>query len=207
MTVTEITEVSKSRSKVYLDQEFAFVLYKGELRLYHIREGAELAQEAYHEILHEVLPKRAKLRSMNLLKSREYTEEQLRRKLREGFYPEEVIAEAIEYVASYHYIDDLRYAISFMTSYEGSRSRRRIEQDLQGKGISRETIRKAWTMWEEQGGSQDEAAMIRRLLEKKHFDPESSDRKEQQKIYGFLMRKGYSADQIRKAMRPSQEYD
>lgn len=154
MTVTEIAEISKSRSKVYLDQEFAFVLYKGELRLYNIREGAELTQEDYNTILHEVLPKRAKLRSMNLLKSREYTEEQLRRKLREGFYPEEVIEEAIEYVASYHYIDDLRFAMSYMTSYEGSRSRRRIEQDLKGKGISRETLQMAWTEWEEQGGSQ-----------------------------------------------------
>ena len=200
MTVTQITELSKSRSKVYLDQEFAFVLYKGELRLYHIREGAELSGEDYDTILHEVLPKRAKLRSMNLLKSREYTSEQLRRKLREGFYPEAVIEEAIEYVASYHYIDDMRYAVDYITSQEGSRSRRRIEQDLQAKGIPRESIRKAWMEWEDLGGHQDETAMIRTLLEKKHYDPESADRKEQQRIYGFLLRKGYSGDQIRKAM-------
>lgn len=37
MLVTQVTELSKSRSKVYIDQEFAFVLYKGELRLYHIK--------------------------------------------------------------------------------------------------------------------------------------------------------------------------
>ena len=200
MTITQITELSRSRSKVYLDQEFAFVLYKGELRSYHIREGAELSREDYEAILHEVLPKRAKLRSMNLLKSREYTSEQLRRKLREGFYPEAVIEEAIEYVASYHYIDDLRYAVDYITSQEGSRSRRRIEQDLQGKGIARETLQRAWMEWEDLGGVQDEIAMIRALLEKKHYDPESADRKEQQRIYGFLMRKGYSGEQIRKAM-------
>ena len=39
MLVTQVTELSKSRSKVYIDQEFAFVLYKGELRLYHIKES------------------------------------------------------------------------------------------------------------------------------------------------------------------------
>jgi len=67
MLVTQVTELSKSRSKVYIDQEFAFVLYKGELRLYHIKEGQQLSEEDYRTIMQEVLPKRAKLRAMNLL--------------------------------------------------------------------------------------------------------------------------------------------
>ena len=73
MLVTQVTELSKSRSKVYIDQEFAFVLYKGELRLYHIKEGQQLSEEDYRTIMQEVLPKRAKLRAMNLLQGREYT--------------------------------------------------------------------------------------------------------------------------------------
>ena len=67
MLVTQVTELSKSRSIVYIDQEFAFVLYKGELRLYHIKEGQLLSEEDYRTIMQEVLPKRAKLRAMNLL--------------------------------------------------------------------------------------------------------------------------------------------
>ena len=74
MLVTQVTELSKSRSKVYIDQEFAFVLYKGELRLYHIKEGQQLSEEDYRTIMQEVLPKRAKLRAMNLLQ-----EENIRR--------------------------------------------------------------------------------------------------------------------------------
>ena len=74
MLVTQVTELSKSRSKVYIDQEFAFVLYKGELRLYHIKEGQQLSEEDYRTIMQEVLPKRAKLRAMNLLQGREYTD-------------------------------------------------------------------------------------------------------------------------------------
>lgn len=206
MRVTQIMELSKSRSKVYIDQEFAFVLYKGEFRLYHIREGEEIAEEDYRQIMEEVLPKRAKLRAMNLLKSREYTTAQLRSKLQQGFYPETVIEQALEYVASFHYTDDLRYALDYITYHENSRSRRRIEQDLQTKGISRETIEKAWAQWQEQGGTQDEQAMIRSLLAKKHYDPEQTDYKEQQKLYAFLMRKGFSADQVRKAMGGSDFY-
>ena len=201
MLVSQVTELSKSRSKVYIDQEFAFVLYKGELRLYHIKEGEEIRPEDYHTILQEVLPKRAKLRAMNLLQGREYTTAQLRTKLQQGYYPPAVIEQAIAYVASFHYIDDLRYALDYITYHENSRSRRRIEQDLQGKGISAITIEEAWQNWRENGGVQNEQNMIRELLRKKHYDPDAkTDWKERQKIYAFLARKGFSAEAIHKAI-------
>lgn len=201
MIVTQILELSKARSKVYIDQEFAFVLYKGELRLYHVREGQEITQEDYRRIMQEVLPKRAKLRAMNLLTKREYTEEQLRKKLRQGFYPEPLIEQAIEYVRSYHYIDDSRYALSYINFHEGSRSRRRIENDLQNKGVHKDTIQRAWTEWEELGGKRDELTMIQKLLEKKHYDADHADYKEKQRIYAFLMRRGFQSDLISKALK------
>ena len=201
MLVTQVTELSKSRSKVYIDQEFAFVLYKGELRLYHIKEGEPLKEEDYRTIMEDVLPKRAKLRAMNLLQGREYTTSQLRTKLQQGFYPPKIIELAIDYVTGYHYIDDLRYAVDYITYHEDSRSRRRIEQDLQGKGILAATIEEAWQVWRENGGKQDEQAMILELLHKKHYDTEGeTDWKERQKIYAFLARKGFSAEAIRKAI-------
>lgn len=201
MRVTGIEELSKTRSKVYLDGEFAFVLYKGELCRYHIREGEELSEESRGVILGEILPKRAKLRAMNLLKSREYTTAQLRDKLERGMYPAAVIEEAIAYVASFRYTDDLRYAVQYMICHGEERSRRRIERDLQTKGIDRETIGAAWIAWEEQGGASDESGMIRRLLEKRRYDPERADYGERQRQAAFLMRKGFAVESIRKVLR------
>ena len=117
MIVTALEELSASRSKVYIDGELAFVLYKGELRSYHLSVGEEIAQKDYNEIMEEVLPKRAKLRAMNLLTKREYTEKQLRDKLRAGFYPQRIIEEALAYVAGFHYTDDLRYACDYLTGH------------------------------------------------------------------------------------------
>ena len=200
MKVTQIEAISKSRSRVSIDEEFAFVLYKGELHSFHIKEGGELSEEDYRNIMEEVLPRRAKLRAMNLLKSREYTVKQLHDKLRDGGYPEEIIRQALDYVASFHYTDDLRFATSFIQNHEGNRSRRRIEQDLLGRGIDRKVLDQAWSAWEEEGGCQDEGAMIQALLEKKGFDKERADQKQRQKMYGFLMRKGFQAVQVRRAV-------
>ena len=200
MIVTQIIGLSKNRSKVYIDQEFAFVLYKGELRLYHIEGGSEIKEEDYREITQRVLPKRAKLRAMNLLQKRTYTEKQLRDKLREGFYPEEILEEAISYVKSFHYVNDEQYALDYLTYNVGRKSLRQIEQDLYQKGISKEIYTKALYLWEADGGKQDEQEMIRELLEKKHYQTDC-DLKTKQKVYGFLLRKGYSPDAITRAMR------
>ena len=206
MQVTRIEELSKTRCKVYIEQEFAFVLYKGELRRYHVREGEELSHESYNTIMTEVLPRRAKLRAMNLLQRRDYTMAQLGIKLSQGFYPEQVTQEALEYVASFRYTDDLRYATDYIRCKEQSRSRRRIEQDLQNKGISKEIIRTAWENWEEQGGIQDEEEMIRNLLIKRGYNGESADHRRRQKEAAFLMRKGFSGETIRRVLS-NYEYD
>ncbi len=200
MRITKIEEMTKSRSRIYIDDMFAFVLYKGELRLYHIREGEEIGQEDYDEIMTKVLPKRAKLRAMNLLKSKEYTVRQLHDKLRNGGYPEEIITLALEYVASYHYTDDLRYALTYLSQHESNRSRKRMEQDLMRRGIDKLTMEQAFVEWESRGGTQDEASMIHTLLEKKHFNPQNTDEKEIRRLYAFLLRKGFSGEQVRKAL-------
>lgn len=200
MKITAIEELSKARSRVWIDGEFAFVLYKGELRLYRIREGEEISEETLKTIRQEVLPKRAKLRAMNLLKSREYTTKQLHDKLKQGGYPEDIITLALDYVASYHYTDDLRYAVSYMQSHETDKSRRRIEQDLMRKGIGKETLEKAWQTWEARGGEQDEQQMISELLGKRGYCPREADLREKQRLYGFLMRRGFSGEQVRKAL-------
>ena len=200
MTVTGITEISGTRMKIEIDYEFAFVLYKGELHHYHVREGEEITETDYHTIMTEVLPKRAKLRCMNLLKSREYTTQQLRRKLMQGGYPEAVAEEALNYVASFHYTDDLRYATDYIASRQHVKSRRWIEQHLYSKGISGDLIAQAWQKLQAQGGTREEYSVVQQLLAKKNYHPESADLKEKRRIYAYLLRNGYSHETIRQAM-------
>lgn len=200
MIVTQISEASKSRCRIYIDGQFAFVLYKGELRQFHIKEGQELSASAYQEITAEILPKRAKLRCMNLLQSRDYTRRQLEDKLKQGDYPQDCIEDAIAYMMSYGYINDLRYARDYIEYHLSSRSRMRIEMDLMRKGIASDIIRAAFDELDEQGVEQDEFTMIQELLRKKKYCPETADRQSRQKMYGFLYRRGFCPDTIAKAL-------
>ena len=202
MTITDIVELDKKRCKIFIDGEFAFVLYKGELREYDIKSGNEISESVYESINSEVLSKRAKLRAMNLLQKKDYTEKQLRDKLQEGLYSQELIDEAIDYVKSYRYLDDERFARDYITYHMEMRSRNRILQDLTGKGISKDVIisimDELYSESEEATGD-IEAEQINKLLIKKHFDNDM-DYKDKQKIMAFLIRRGYTMDSIRRAM-------
>ena len=201
MVVSEIKELDKKRSKIYLDGEFAFVLYKGEFREYKVKEGEELDEACYRQIMEELLPKRCKLRAMNLLQKKDYTERQLRDKLAEGLYPSDIVDEAIDYVKSYRYLDDDRYARDYITYHMETRSKARITQDLMGKGISKDRITGIMEELYAEDDGEVELDQIRKLLEKKHYDPEECDFAQKQKLMALLMRKGFSMDTIRKAIQ------
>ena len=122
MQITDIKSVSKTKFKVYLDGQFAFTLYKGELFRYRIQEDGELSEEVYQEIREKVVLKRAKLRAMHLLNDMDRTESQLRTKLLNGDYPADIADEAIAYVKSFGYINDESYIRRIIESRKNSKS-------------------------------------------------------------------------------------
>lgn len=194
MTVTDVVEWNKTRYKIFIDHEFAFILYKGELRKYKITKGCTLQDDTYRILTEEVLTKRAKLRAMNLLTKQSYTENGLRRKLAEGLYPPEVIEQAVSYVRSYGYVDDMQYTRDYIFYHKERMSRRQIEQKLMQKGISRSCI--SLCMEETGGGLEEETEQIRGLFQKKYHGVIPEEPAEKRKMMQFFLRKGYSKSTI-----------
>ncbi|MGN0272925.1 MAG: regulatory protein RecX [Lachnospiraceae bacterium] len=193
--IQEIIELEKGKQKLIFEDGESMQLYRKESHAYGLQKGMEISEALYEELLYEVVGKRAKKRAMHLLERQERTEYQLREKLRQNEYPQEAIKEAIAYVKKYHYLDDMRYACTFVRCQREKRSKRRIEQDLMKRGIAKEIIQEALEL----EGHEDETESIGRLLVKKGYHSEM-EREEAYKIYQFLLRKGYRAEDIRRAM-------
>lgn len=201
MIVTGVEPCTQKKFKVMIDGEPAFVLYKGELSRFKIAEGEEISEETLETIRKEVLVKRARLRAMHLLSDMDRTEHALREKLKEGMYPDDVTEDAIEYVRSFGYLNDARYAENFVLSRSGSKSRKEIRALLLGKGLSKEQIELAMESCTDE---QSEEEAVIRLLKKKRFDPGEKDKAKLAKIYGYLGRKGFGYDTIRRALEKSE---
>ena len=202
MTVTAIEPYPKGKGRVsvYLNDKFAFVLYKGELSQYGLEVGQIVDDDLYDRILNETIILRAKKRGMNLLQSMDRTEADVRRKLSDGGYPPEAVDAAIEYLRSFHYIDDMRYAEDYVRFKSRSFSRRQIMMKLTEKGIAKETVEEAFLVSEEESGEdpeETERQLARKLIDKKYPQGvEELDNTQKQKLYAYLYRKGISADAI-----------
>lgn len=196
MVVTKTEAVTKTKYKVYIDGQFAFVLYKGELSRYQVKEGNEISREIYDKIHDEVLMKRAKLRAMHLLNDMGRTESQLKMKLDQGGYPEDIVEMALAYVKSFGYVNDLNYARNFIESRKNKKSRLELKMLLKEKGVSQEHIERAM---EECYEKEDSVEAIRKIMEKRHYCPEEASYEEKQKIMAYLVRKGFSYDDIKRA--------
>lgn len=139
--------------------------------------------------------KDATRKAMSLLEHMDRTEKGLRDKLRQsGFSPDAVDA-ALAYVQSYGYIDDSRYARTYIVYRMDSKSRQKIIQELIGKGVDKET---AVAAWEEEAAlnSPDERTLLIRTVEKKYAPGTELDEKEMRRLYGYLVRRGFQFSDI-----------
>lgn len=195
--IEQIRKLTGGRYLVVLEDGICFPLYKKELDTYDLQAEGMLSDGVYQIIFKEVLPKRAKLRAMHLLQQQFRTEQQLRTKLKAAEYPAEVVEEAIAYVKQYHYIDDVRFAKSYIEYRKDSKSMRQLEQELYQKGISRDVFREAADQIE----APDETAQIQEILRKKGYQQGVTEQKDRERILRFLLRKGYDMASIQKAMR------
>lgn len=194
MTVTDIKDYKKGRYEIFLNDEFAFILYKSEMKSLGMKVGSELTDSQILDITETILLKRAKKRAMNLLLKGDMTEAKLRSKLSDGKYPDSVIDSAIAYVKSYHYIDDRRYAMSFIASRSSSDSKSTIRRKLIERGVSKEIIDSCVEEYyvEDELNADVERELIKKLVLKKCKNLSSLEYTEKQKLIASIMRKGFS---------------
>lgn len=191
--ISRIEQKERGKQKIYLEDGTGFVLYQKERKTLELVPEMELSSEDYQRILQDILIPRAKKRAMHLLEKMDRTEAQLREKLSQNEYPKEAIEAAVDYVKGYHYIDDLRYAENYIRCRCENQSRRQLALKLSQKGVDRGYIDRAL---EEAYGEEEESSKILRWLEKKQYDRETADVRQKQRMYQFLMRKGFRSGDI-----------
>ena len=170
-------EPYKNRNKVVLDNGEKFLLYKGDIRKFKLEINQEISKVTYNEIK-QLLYERGKERALYILDKTFKTEKQIKDKLIQGMYPEDVIKRIIEFLKKYDIINDKRYA-SMYIEYKGkTRSGRQISQDLMIKGISKDIISESF-----ESTDYSDADSLKKIIDKRAKRYNLDDRKDLQKLY------------------------
>lgn len=203
MWIRKITQIKKDRYRIEPEDGFPFVLYKGELSKYGIEEDSELPDTTFCTIRSDLL-RRCKMRAMHLLEKQDRTEAQLRSKLEEQEYPQELIEETVSFLYSFHYLDDARYVRNYISYYGRTKSRAEVVHGLMQKGVSKDAIEQGFS----ELSSEDESIQmvpdeikIKEILKKKQFRYEEADEKEKSRIYRHLISKGFHSNDVLRLMR------
>lgn len=189
---------ARIRVRVTMEDGDSFVISSLKASRLGLEEGGDLSEEIYAHIL-QSLRTACMQKCGTLLGSRDYSNKRMREKLRDAGYPDCIIDEAVEKLERAGYLDDLRFAQSYIRSHIQDRSRLRMMRDLAGKGISETVIEEAFAaVGEEENVEDAQREQIIRILKKRGFDPDHTDFEERQKTMAFLHRKGYPTDMIRR---------
>ncbi len=195
MMVTSVTPVNKRKSKVFLEEGFAFVLYRSEIERFHISEGKDLPDEACRQIAEEVLLPRAREKALYLLGSQGRTAAQMERRLLDEGYPTEIVGKVMEFLEEYRLIDDDAYVRNYLSMNSAGKSRRQLICELQQKGVEQGKIKQ---ILEEEPPDEEKSAA--KLVERKLKGRRQISYEEKGKLSAYLGRKGYSYDVIRRVL-------
>ena len=136
--------------------------------------------------------------ALYLIEVRDRTEKELREKLTAKGYSEEQIEDTAEFLKSYGYLDDKRYASHFIHDAINLKKwgKIRIRTELLRKGIDREAVEFAI----EDAFSEIEDDRVLSIMERRFKDSDYSNMKERTRIFNFFMRRGFTPDEIKGAM-------
>ena len=154
--------------------------------------------EQQESLSEDELYRQAVNKALFILEHSDKSEAELRRRLVMNSYPEAIVDRAMEYVRDLHYIDDERYASSYIRTHSGALSRREMSNKLLQKGISREVIDAAFQTAGEEDPSVNhaETAAAVRTLSTKLGTRRKLTPKERMSVYGHMLRKGFKRDDI-----------
>ncbi len=187
-----------AKIKVYIDECYAFTLLTGELKEYGLEEGSEISEAVYDVLLHDIVAGHARQKVLSQLKFMDRTEWELRNRLSEEGYPEEIIQKTLEYVFHYGYLNDERYAANYIRQRKETKSKRILWSELSGKGINKELLENIFATEYMEQEEDPETTAIRKAIAKKGKSPDEMTREEKQKLIAGLYRKGFELDKIKK---------
>ncbi len=179
----------RGRAKVFVDGEFWAELDSKVAAERELFEGAALSDEELVEARVAGEKPLAMTRALNALGYRARTKYELRERLLQAGYAGETVGEVLARLEELGYLDDEGFARDLVHAEARKYGPRRIHQDLRRAGVDEGVARRTV---EEEFARRSEYQTALQIARRRYNTGEDSDA-QARRVYGFLMRRGYSA--------------
>lgn len=201
ITAIEPQKNHPDRVNVHVDGAFRLALGAEIAWGAHLHVGDEVTEALLADLERQDRLWKAREAALVLLSYRPRTEQELRRRLREKEFPEEVVEECLAGLEGIGLVDDSAFATVFVRDRVRfkPRGRRRLAQELRAKGVDMDTAHEAITgVFEDAEVSETDLA--REAAAK--WSPKAGEdpMKAKQRFYAFMARRGFGSEAIREVM-------
>lgn len=190
----KITDISrqkrnKTRVSVFIDGEFVCGLDAVAAASARIKIGDEITPDELKSLMAKSESNSAFERAVAYLSTAPRAEKEIRRYLHDKGYTDDIVNKTVDKLNSYHYIDDMLYAQTYIKSKAKKYGNFRIASELRQKGVAREIIDELLDDNDEDG--------IDGIAERYLASHGNHDR---QKLKRFLAGRGFSWESISAAI-------
>jgi regulatory protein len=206
MIITSIEEQkkNKNRANVFIDYSFAFGLEMETCYKCGLAKGMEIDKNFIDKVIIEEEKNKSLNYSLKLLSFKQRTKKELKNKLGEKGYEDDIIEETVKKLVDIGYIDDEKYVMYFIKEKTrlNKLGRNKIKFQLINKGIDNDIIEAGLEELEEDVVLQNALELVKkRVTRLNHL----SEIEKNQKLYRFLLGKGYDYSIIKKVINDLSE--
>lgn len=193
--IREIAPQKRNKNRYNISDEDGFLtsLSVETVLRYHLKEGMQVSDELLEEMKREDTVKYAKEIGVAYVAYAPRTRRQVEQHLAKKGIDAQSIAQAVETLERYSYLDDAAYVREFVRSYGEKLGAGAMRQKLMERGVERQVIEENMELSQE--GQQAAALALAQKLRRKYAD--QPEQKRRQKMFAALARRGFSYDDIR----------
>lgn len=192
----ELQKKNKNRVNIYVNDEFLFACSAEIIYRYGLKSGESIDISFIKEIIEQDNYIKCKNDALKFLEKSYKTEKQVYDKLLGKGYENKTIEKVIIFLRDYNFIDDSKYADMYIKEKIKIEGKNKIKYSLLQKGIDESIISERL----EDMDSNTEAEALVKIAENKYnqlVKREDDKRKLYKKLGDFLIRKGYSFEDVK----------
>ena len=190
----EVQKNHKDRVNVFVDDEYYASMFLDTAVKYGIKKDREIDEECFKNYLIESEQNIAFSKAIKYIDSAFKTKRQMREYLKKKGYDEIIINNVIFRLAEYDFINDKKFAESYVNTYKNKYGKNMLVSKLMSKGVSKQTIEEVLEDYESNSDSIDKL-----IVKKIGNKPLTNDLLA--KCMRFLSSRGFSYDEINTAIR------
>ena len=200
--ITKVVPQKKNpeRCNLYLDGEFVCAMSMLVVVQNQLLPGKEITQEKLLDMVFESEKENAFNYAVDYICKYVPTKKQMKHKLYDKQYSTKIVDYVIEKCEKYGYIDDEKYAQSYVFQNRKLKGKLKLKQELMLKGVDKNIIDKVLADYDEEDG-----CLI--LARKKALNKDLDDPKVYASLVRFLQYRGYDWEQIKASIDKVREHE